>query len=91
MLRELESLLELGVLSLGQVNPPSPWINVFPVVSPFVCDDPVNHLALKGTLFVRKLSRPTLVTVITTGDPHTSLSVHAQWRGVFDLIGCHGL
>jgi hypothetical protein len=86
VLRELESLLELGVLSLSQVNPPSPWINVFPVVSPFVSDDPVNHLALKGTVFVRKLYRPNLLTIITTGDPYTSLSVRAQWRGVFDLI-----
>jgi hypothetical protein len=86
VLRQLESLLELGVLSVGEVNPPSPWINVFPVVSPFVFDDPVNHLALKGTVFVRKLSRPNLLTVMATGDPYTSLSVRAQWRGVFDLI-----
>jgi hypothetical protein len=77
VLRQLESLLELGVLSVGEVNPPSPWINVFPVVSPFVFDDPANYLALKGTVFVRKLSRPNLLAVITTGDPHASLSVRA--------------
>ena len=78
VLWELESLLELGVLGLGEVNPPSPWINVFPVISPFVSDDPVNHLALKGTVLVQKLSRPNLLTVITTGDPYTSLSIRAQ-------------
>jgi hypothetical protein len=89
LLRELESLLERGVLSLGQVNPPSPWIDVVPVVPAFVFDDPVNHLALNWTVFVQKLSRPNLLTIITTGDPDTSLSVRAQWRSVFDLIGCH--
>jgi hypothetical protein len=85
VLRQLESLPELGVLSLGKVNPPSPWINVSPVFD-IVHGKPVNHFALKGTVFVRKLSRPNLFTVITTGDPYASLSVRPQWRGVFDLI-----
>ncbi len=91
LLRELESLLERGVLSLGQVNPPSPWIDVVPVVPAFVFDDPVNHLALNWTVFVQKLSRPNLLPVISTGGPDTSLSVRAQWRGEFNVIRCHGL
>jgi hypothetical protein len=36
-------------LSLDEVHPPSPWIDEFPVLVDVVSDEPVNHLALKGT------------------------------------------
>ena len=76
VLRELEYLPELIVLRLGEVNPPSPWINELPVFDVMPCE-PVDHLGLEVTVLLRELSRPNLPAIITTGDPHTSLSVSA--------------
>ena len=39
--------------------------------------EPVDHLSLEGSVLIRELPRPNLPTVVTTGDPHTSLSVGA--------------
>ena len=39
--------------------------------------EPVDQLGLEVTVLLRELSRPNFSTVITTGDPHTSLSVGA--------------
>jgi hypothetical protein len=74
VLRKLEFLPKLIVLRLGEVHPPSPWINELPVfdVMPF---EPLEHLGFEEAVVLRELSRPNLPTVITTGDPHTSLSV----------------
>jgi len=84
VLRKLEFLPKLIVLRLGEVSPPSPWINELPVFDVMFCE-PVDHLGLEGKILLRELSRPNLTPVITTGDPHTSLSVGAYRRRVLDL------
>ena len=85
VLRELEFLPKLIVLRLGEVHPPSPWINELPVFDTMPYE-PVDDSGPEGTLLLRELSRPNLPAIITTGEPQTSLSVSASLRRVFDLI-----